>query len=284
MRINPIQQTQQNYRNNNFKGTISPEVTQLIDRCAREEAERFVFHLKKGESVNQDALLKIKSSWDAVSQTLKKKLELIHPNTVMKVEKILRHSGIKYKLIFENKSVGATACQASVYDATSGLEVGLPTSEEFRRVVDYISPSKVNETILERAIRNIEIASCNKEVLRRTNISTDRYNEIIKYQNQIGTISKEESEENVARLDKALEEARAKRTEETKIAEAEQNNLKSLDEIFGAKIEPVTDKQYKPLLNLTPDEQEYATEQANKLRKIKAKYSYWAKVMNIFGL
>lgn len=277
MQISPIQQTQQNYRNNNFKGTISPEVTQLINRCAREEAERYVFNLNKGECANQDILLKIKSSWDAVSQELKKKLELIHPYTVMKVEEILRHSGIKYKLIFENKSVGATVCQASVYDATSGLEVGLPTSEEFRRVVDYISPSRVNEAILENAI-------CNIEVLRRANISTDRYNEIIKYQNQIGTISKEESEENVARLDKALEEARAKRTEETKIAEAEQNNLKSLDEIFGAKIEPVTDKQYKPLLNLTPDEQEYANEQANKLRKIKAKYSYWAKVRNIFGL
>ena len=274
MRINPIQQTQQNYRNNNFKGTISPEVTQLIDRCARKEAERYVFSLKKGECADQDALLKIKSSWDAVSQTLKKKLELIHPYTVMKVKKDLAYSGLEYKLIFENKSVGATLYQASVYDA----ELGLITSENFRRIVKFISPWFVNEAILRKAICNIE------EDLQRGNISTDRYNEIIKYQNQIGTISKEESEENVARLDKALEEARAKRTEETKIAEAEQNNLKSLDEIFGAKIEPVTDKQYKPLLNLTPDEQEYALGQANILRKIRAKYSYLAKVRNFFGL
>ena len=268
MQISPIQQTQQNYRNNNFKGTISPEVTQLIDRCARKEAERYVFHLKKGECANQDILLKIKSSWDAVSQTLKKKLELIHPYTVMNVEKQpWSIGGQEYKLIFENKSVGATLYQTSVYDATSGPELGLPTSERFRRVVDYIFPSKVNEAILRKAICNIE------EDLQRGNISTDRYNEIIKYQNQIGTISKEESEENVARLDKALEEARAKRTEETKIAEAEQNNLKSLDEIFGAKIEPVTDKQYKPLLNLTPDEQEYARSRRkikNALRKIKS--------------
>ena len=274
MQISPIQQNQQNYRNNNFKGTISPEVTQLIDRCARKEAERFVFSLKKGESVNRDALLKIKSSWDAVSQTLKKKLELIHPDTVMKVKKDLAYSGLEYKLIFENKSVGATLYQNSVYDA----ELGSQTSERFRRVVDHIFPSQVNKAILRKAICNIE------EDLQRGNISTDRYNEIIKYQNQIGTISKEESEENVARLDKALEEARAKRTEETKIAEAEQNNLKSLDEIFGAKIEPVTNKQYKPLLNLTPDEQEYATEVVNKLRKIKAKYGYWAKVRNFWGL
>lgn len=273
MQISPIQQKQQNYRNNNFKGTISPEVTQLINRCAREEAERYVFNLNKGECANQDILLKIKSSWDAVSQTLKKKLELIHPCIVMKVKKDMAYSGLEYKLIFENKSVGATLYQDSVYDG----DLGSRTSEGFRKLVDHIFPSQVNKAILRKAIYNIQ------EDLQRGNISTDRYNEIIKYQNQIGTISKEESEENVARLDKALEEARAKRTEETKIAEAEQNNLKSLDEIFGAKIEPVTDKQYKPLLNLTPDEQEYAREQVNKLRKIRAKYSYWAKVRDFFG-
>ena len=279
MRINPIQQTQQNYRNNNFKGTISPEVTQLIDRCAREDAERYVFQLKKGESVNQDVLLKIKSSWDAVSQALKKKLELIHPYTVMNVKKQREYGGLEYKLIFENKSVGATLYQTSVYDATRGPELGLPTSERFRSVVDYIFPSEVNEAILRNAIFNIE------EDLQRGNISTYRYNEIIKYQNQIGTISKEESEKNVAKLKKALEEAQAKRTEETKIAEAEQNNLKSLDEIFGAKIEPTTYEQYKPFkLDLTPDEEEYATEVANSLRKIEAKHNFWAKVRDTFGL
>ena len=259
MQIRPIQQTKQNYRNNNFKGTISPEVTQLIDRCAREEAERYVFHLKKGECANQDILLKIKSSWDAVSQELKKKLELIHPYTVMNVKKQREYGGLEYKLIFENKSVGATLYQTSVYDATRGPELGLPTSERFRSVVDCIFPSEVNEAILRKAVCNIE------EDLQRGNISTYRYNEIIKYQNQIGTISKEESEKNVARLDKALEEARAKRTEKTKIAEAEQNNLKSLDEIFGAKIEPVTDEQY-----LIPDEVEYATEVENSRRRIKS--------------
>ena len=69
MQISPIQQDR-NYRNNNFKGTVSPEVTSFINKCAKAEAEHYITSLKRGVSAEEKVLLNIKKTWNLVLTTI----------------------------------------------------------------------------------------------------------------------------------------------------------------------------------------------------------------------
>ena len=77
MRINPIQQNQSS-ANANFKGIITPEVTQFFQNCARDEAKNYVLCLEKGVKADKEVLLKIKKAWSAILNKLNKKVSQMH--------------------------------------------------------------------------------------------------------------------------------------------------------------------------------------------------------------
>ena len=64
MQIRPIQQDR-NYRNNNFKGTVSPEVISFINKCAKVEAKRYITSLERGVSAEEKVLLNIKKKLES---------------------------------------------------------------------------------------------------------------------------------------------------------------------------------------------------------------------------
>ena len=72
--------------------------------------------------------------------------------------------------------------------------------------------------------------------MKNDNLSTysTKYPAIIKYQNQLKNVSKEEAKANIVRLNEAIDDAKAKRAERIRIETIEQENLELLDEIFGA--------------------------------------------------
>ena len=69
MRINPIQQNQ-NCLNTNFKGTVTPEATQIIQNIARDEAKNYVLCLGKGVKADKEVLLGVQKYWNAILKKL----------------------------------------------------------------------------------------------------------------------------------------------------------------------------------------------------------------------
>lgn len=193
MQISPIQQTQ-NYKNNNFKGTVSNGTTQLIDRCTRNEVKRYTLSLEKG--VNPDSgILQIKKAWDTISQTLNKKLEQMHPTTILDIYEEWVYGATVLSMKFENKDLAETLSSPSVYKGSFGDE-GLPNSEQFGNLVANIIPKEIDKAILNRAVENT-IENCLLPI---------RYSDIKEYQDQLkfGTISLKEAEQNLAKINKAL--------------------------------------------------------------------------------
>ena len=88
----------------------------------------------------------------------------------------------------------------------------------------------MDKKILKCAIENLE------RDLKDDFLSTysTLYPAIIKYQSQLKNVSKEEAKNNVTRLNKAIDDAKAKRAERIRIETIAQENLELLDEIFGA--------------------------------------------------
>lgn len=271
MKISAINNNYQHNNKTNFKGTISPEVTELIKRSARAEAERYVNTLNKGVKADKEVLLGIKKAWDEVSKALKKKLKLIHPDVIINVKE---QSWGSYEVYFANKNLKAVFRHSSYYRFFLGGKYDLPEIEYFEMLVKLIFPTEVNEAILRSAIGSFV------EDQRTGDISKDRYKAIIKYKKNLGTIS-EEAKNYIAKLDKLFNEFEVKKEQEEKITEAEQYNRNILYKIFGPKIEKMVKYLHnKPrTLNLTPLEEEYAKEQAKK----DAKYSYWQKFRELYG-
>lgn len=230
MRINPIQQNQ-NYSNGNFKGTVSPEVTQFIKKCARDEAKNYVLCLGKGVKADKEVLLKTKKAWSTILNKLNKKVSQMHPdiNMILKKNKGNFSGSIYYNLKFTNENLNAAYLSETIDEETTKLPHPI-FSKEIKEYVDSIKPDEMDKKILKCAIENLE------RDLKDDFLSTysTLYPEIIKYQNQLKNVSKEEAKANVARLNKAIDDAKAKRAERIRIETIEQENLELLDEIFGA--------------------------------------------------
>ena len=230
MRINPIQQNQSS-ANANFKGIITPEVTRFFQNCARDEAKNYVLCLGKGVKADKEVLLKIKKAWSAILNKLNKKVTQMHPNTNMILSKYKGNftGSIYYNLKFTNENLNAAYSSKTIDEETTKLPHPI-LSEEIKKYVDSIKPDEMDEKILKCAIENLE------RDLENDNLSTysTKYPEIIKYQNQLKNVSKEEAKNNVARLNKAIDDAKAKRAERIRIETIAQENLELLDEIFGA--------------------------------------------------
>lgn len=196
MHISSIQQNQ-NYKNNNFKGTVSNGTAQLIDKCARNEVKRYTLSLEKG--VNPDSgILKIKKAWDTISQTLNKKLEQMHPTTILDIYEEWVFGATVLSMNFKNIDLAETLSSPSVYKGCSGNE-GLPNSEQFGNIVAKITPKEIDRAILNRAVENT-IENC---------LLPSRYSDIKKYQDQLnfGTITLKEAEQNLAKINKAIFES-----------------------------------------------------------------------------
>ena len=230
MRVNPIQQNQ-NYSNGNFKGTITPEVTQFINKCAKSEGENYIKSLEKGLKADKEVLLKIKKAWSAILNKLNKKVSQMHPNTNMILSKNKGNfsGSIYYNLKFTNENLNTAYLSETIDEKTTKLPNPI-LSKEIKEYVDSIKPDEMDKKILKCAIENLE-RDLKDDYL--SSYST-LYPEIIKYQNQLKNVSKEEAKNNVTRLNKAIDNAKAKRAERIRIETIAQENLELLDEIFGA--------------------------------------------------
>ena len=229
MRINPIQQNK-NCLSSNFKGTVSPEATQFIKKCARAEAKNYVLYLQKGVKADKQILLEVQKYWNDILNKLNEKAKQMHPDTILDIRSKINCLGdiCFNSFIFRNENLGTNLVKnnfsGSVF-MTSNSKIG----KDFRDYVYNIKPETIDKEILERTIKNLE---CN---LKNDNLSTysTKYPAIIVYQNQLKNITEEESKNNVIRLNKAIDDAKAKRAEKVRIEAIEQENLELLDEIFG---------------------------------------------------
>jgi hypothetical protein len=227
MQISPIQQDR-NYRNNNFKGTVSPEVTSLINKCAKVEAKHYITSLERGVSAEEKVLLNIKKTWNLVLTTISEKVQSMHPSTNLRVKEykdIWR--GKVYDLFFENKPLDIGIHNHFI--KASEIECGLADSKRFIKISNEIEPKKIDKAILERAINKLE------GELQNDNLSTysTKYPAIIEYQGQSKNITKEETKSNVVRMNKAINKAKAKRAEKIKIENVKLDNQELLNKIFG---------------------------------------------------
>ena len=230
MRINPIQQNQSSV-NANFKGIITPEVTQFFQNCARDEAKNYVLCLGKGVKADKEVLLKTKKAWSTILNKLNKKVSQMYPgiNMILKKNKGNFSSSIYYNLKFINENLNTAYLSKTIDEETTKLPHPI-FSKEIKKYVDSINPDEMDKKILKCAIENLE-RDLKDDYL--SSYST-LYPAIIKYQSQLKNVSKEEAKNNVARLNKAIDDAKAKRAERIRIETIAQENLELLDEIFGA--------------------------------------------------
>ena len=230
MRINSIQQNQK-YSNGNFKGTITPEVTQFFQNCARDEAKNYVLCLGKGVKADKKVLLGVQKYWNAILNTLNKKASQMHSDTILDIKSDKDYFGYTRfnSIVFENKNL-KTSLEKGFIDGYFWITSESTIGKEFRNYINNIKPEIIDKEILERAVKNLE------HELNNDNLSTysTKYPEIIEYQSQLKNVTKEEIKNNVTRLNKAIDDAKAKRAERIRIETIAQENLELLNEIFGA--------------------------------------------------
>lgn len=176
-------------------------------------------------------MLKIKKAWSAILNKLNKKVSQMHPNTNMILSKNKGNfsGSIYYNLKFTNENLNTAYLSETIDEKTTKLPNPI-LSKEIKEYVDSIKPDEMDKKILKCAIENLE-RDLKDDYL--SSYST-LYPEIIKYQNQLKNVSKEEAKNNVTRLNKAIDNAKAKRAERIRIETIAQENLELLDEIFGA--------------------------------------------------
>ena len=230
MRINPIQQNK-NCLSSNFKGTVSPEATQIIQNLARHEAKNYVLCLGKGVNADKNILLGVQKYWNAILKKLNEKASQMHSDTIVNIESRTDVLGdiCPFNFIFKNQNLGVNLVQ-NVFIEDAFITSESLSGKKLRNDVNNIKPEIIDKEILEAAIRNLE------RELKNDNLSTysTKYPAIIEYQSQLKNVSKEEAKNNVDRLNKAINDAKAKRAEKVRIEAIEQENLELLDEIFGA--------------------------------------------------
>ena len=230
MRINPIQQNK-NCLSSNFKGTVSPEATQIIQNLARHEAKNYVLCLGKGVNADKNILLGVQKYWNAILKKLNEKASQMHSDTIVNIESRTNVLGdiCPFNFIFKNQNLGVNLVQ-NVFIGDTFVTSESLAGKKLRNDVNNIKPEIIDKEILEAAIKNLE------RELKNDNLSTysTKYPAIIEYQSQLKNVSKEEAKNNVDRLNKAINDAKAKRAEKVRIEAIEQENLELLDEIFGA--------------------------------------------------
>ena len=230
MRINPIQQNQ-NCLNTNFKGTVTPEVTQIIQNLARHEAKNYVLCLGKGVKADKNILLGVQKYWNAILKKLNEKASQMHSDTIVNIESRTTVLGdiSPFNFIFKNQNLGVNLVQ-NVFIADAFITSESLAGKKLRNDVKNIKPEIIDKEILESAVRNLE------RELKNDNLSTysTKYPAIIEYQSQLKNVSKEEAKANIVRLNEAIDNAKAERAERIRIETIEQENLELLDEIFGA--------------------------------------------------
>ena len=230
MRINPIQQNQ-NCLNTNFKGTVTPEATQIIQNIARHEAKNYVLCLGKGVKADKNILSGVQKYWNAILKKLNEKASQMHSDTIVNIESRTNvlDDICPFNFIFKNQNLGVNLVQ-NVFIAEGFITSESLAGKKIRNDVKNIKPEIIDKEILEAAIKNLE------RELKNDNLSTysTKYPAIIKYQNQLKNVSKEEAKANIVRLNEAIDNAKAERAERIRIETIEQENLELLDEIFGA--------------------------------------------------
>lgn len=230
MRINPIQQNQ-NYGKNNFKGNVSSGVTQLLGRCAKNEAKNYVANLEKGVSANRYSLLDIQRSWSAILNRLNEKVSKMHPDINMTVERSnnlddeLEES---FDLCYENRTINTTLHSLPIRMPQKVMS-GVISSKEFDKYVEELEPKQIEKDMLDTAIKNY------LRDLKKGDVSNleNRALAICDYQSQLGHVTLEERMSNSLRMNIASRATINERAEKERIETIEQDNSKLLDEIFG---------------------------------------------------
>lgn len=231
MKINSIQQNQY-YANNNFKGTVSPEVIQLFNKCAKNEATCFVLLLEKGVVAEKKDILKIKRAWDTALKNLIEKVKQMNNDTTMCVEKEKENICMfeQYlNIFFENKKLNASVRLTRLKECFTQPPFAF-TNNEFQNIVKDIDVEKIDKRLLYSAIRKFE-----KDLSRgKLEDYAVRYSNIQNYQKELGTLTEEECQTNLTNLNNAIDKAKALKVLEAKIAQADEKNNELINKIFGS--------------------------------------------------